>query len=54
MSDATRQRLAEARFTNSEVGATVGQLPARYRHLTRRVMIGRRHQVYADAAARCR
>jgi len=51
MSDATRQRLAEARFTCSEVGATVGQLPARYHHLRRRVTIGRRHQVYAEAAA---
>lgn len=51
MSAATRDRLAEAGFTYGEVGATAGQLPAGYRHLARRVVIGRGHQVFADAAA---
>jgi len=51
MSAATRDRLAESRLTYSEVGATAGELPARHHHLTRRVMIGRGPQVFADAAA---
>jgi uncharacterized protein (UPF0548 family) len=50
MPNATRDRLAEARLTYSEVGATAGELPARYHHLTRRVMIGHGHRVFADAA----
>jgi len=50
MPTATRDRLAEAEFTYGEVGATVGELPARYHHLTRRVMIGQGHRVFADAA----
>jgi uncharacterized protein (UPF0548 family) len=51
MSAKTRDRLTEVGFTYSEVGATAGQLPAGYHHLTRRVVIGRGHQVFADAAA---
>jgi uncharacterized protein (UPF0548 family) len=51
MSDETRDRLAEATLTYSEVGATASELPAHYHHLVRRVMIGRGHQVFADAAA---
>jgi uncharacterized protein (UPF0548 family) len=51
MSAETRDRLAEARLTYSEVGATAGPLPARYHHLTRHVVIGRGQQVFADAAA---
>ena len=47
---ATRDRLAEAKLTYSEVGATAGELPARYHHLTRRVVVGRGHEVFADAA----
>ena len=47
---ATRDRLAEATLTYSEVGATAGELPPRYHHLNRRVMIGNGHQVFADAA----
>jgi uncharacterized protein (UPF0548 family) len=50
LSVATRDRLAEARFTYSEVGATAVELPARYHHLSRSVMIGRGEQVFADAA----
>ncbi|MBO0837200.1 MAG: DUF1990 domain-containing protein [Actinobacteria bacterium] len=46
---ATRDRLAAASLTYSEVGATAGQMPAQYRHLTRRVVIGRGHRVFADA-----
>ena len=51
MPAATRDRLAEAALTYGEVGATAGELPAGYRHLTRRVLIGRGHQLFADAAA---
>jgi uncharacterized protein (UPF0548 family) len=51
MSATTRDRLTEAGFTYSEVGATAGQLPAGYHHLTRRVVIGRGHQVFAVAAS---
>jgi uncharacterized protein (UPF0548 family) len=50
MPAATRDRLTEARLTYSEVGATAGELPARYHHLTRRVVIGHGHLVFADAA----
>jgi uncharacterized protein (UPF0548 family) len=50
MSAETRERLAEAALTYGEVGATAGELPAQYHHLVRRVMIGRGHQVFADAA----
>lgn len=45
----TRDRLAGARLTYGEVGATAGELPARYHHLARRVVVGRGHQVFADA-----
>lgn len=51
MSAETRDRLAEAELTYSEVGATADSLPARYHHLTRHVMIGRGQHVFADAAA---
>jgi len=51
MSAENLDRLAEARLTYSEVGATADKLPAGYHHLTRHVMIGRGHQVFADAAA---
>ncbi len=50
MAAATRDRLIESGLTYSEVGATAGELPARYHHLMRRVIIGRGHQVFADAA----
>jgi uncharacterized protein (UPF0548 family) len=50
MSAATRDRLAAASLSYSEVGATAAELPTRYRHLTRRVMIGSGQQVFADAA----
>lgn len=50
MPSATRDRLAAAGLTYNEVGATVGELPARYHHLSRRVMIGHGHRVFADAA----
>jgi uncharacterized protein (UPF0548 family) len=48
---ATRDRLAEARFTYSEVGATVGEMPTRYHRLSRHVIVGLGAQVFADAAA---
>jgi uncharacterized protein (UPF0548 family) len=51
MSAATRDRLAQASLTYSEVGATAGELPAKYHHLTRRVMIGSGQQVFADTAS---
>jgi len=50
MPAATRARLAEAELTYSEVGATTGELPARYQHINRRVTVGRGHQVFVDAA----
>jgi uncharacterized protein (UPF0548 family) len=51
MSDAARNRLADAALTYREVGATASELPAKYHHFTRCVTIGRGHQVFADAAA---
>jgi uncharacterized protein (UPF0548 family) len=51
MPAATRDRLARARLTYNDVGATAGDLPARYHHLTRRVMIGYGHQAFANAAS---
>jgi uncharacterized protein (UPF0548 family) len=51
MPDATRRRLAEAALTYSEVGATIGELPAGYHHLRRRVVIGRGQQAFVNAAA---
>jgi uncharacterized protein (UPF0548 family) len=49
--DAARNRLAQAALTYDETGATAGELPAGYYHLTRRVTIGRGQQAFADAAA---
>jgi uncharacterized protein (UPF0548 family) len=42
-------RLTAAGLTYREVGATAGDLPAGYHHLTRRVPIGYGHQLFADA-----
>jgi uncharacterized protein (UPF0548 family) len=50
MAAATRDRLIASELTYSEVGATAGDLPASYQHVTRRVMIGRGQQMFADAA----
>lgn len=50
MPAATRHHLAEAKLTYTEVGATAGELPAQYHHITRRVIVGSGHQVFADAA----
>jgi len=48
-------RLASAELTYNEVGATAGDLPAGYHHLTRSVPIGHGHQVFAAAGdAVCR
>jgi hypothetical protein len=49
MPAATRDRLTGASLTYSEVGATAGELPARYHHLTRCVIVGTGRQVFADA-----
>jgi uncharacterized protein (UPF0548 family) len=51
MPDRTRNRLADAALTYSEVGATVSELPTGYHHLRRRVLIGRGQQAFADAVA---
>jgi uncharacterized protein (UPF0548 family) len=51
MPDATRSRLADAALTYSEVGATVGELPAGYHSLRSHVVIGRGQQAFDDAAA---
>jgi uncharacterized protein (UPF0548 family) len=45
-----RDRLAAAELTYREVGGTRGDLPAGYRHLTRRVPIGHGRQPFTDAA----
>jgi uncharacterized protein (UPF0548 family) len=45
-----RDRLAAAALTYPEVGATAGELPRRYHHLSRRVPIGRGRQVFTAAA----
>ncbi|HTZ91284.1 MAG TPA: DUF1990 domain-containing protein [Streptosporangiaceae bacterium] len=45
----TRARLAGATLTYGEVGATAGELPDRYRHLVRCVVVGHGHQVFTDA-----
>jgi uncharacterized protein (UPF0548 family) len=50
MSAATRDRLAEAKLTYTEVGATATGLPPRYHHVTRRVILGRGDRLFADAA----
>jgi uncharacterized protein (UPF0548 family) len=44
-----RDRLASAELTYSEVGGTASDLPDRYYHLTRRVLIGHGQQLFADA-----
>jgi uncharacterized protein (UPF0548 family) len=49
--DAVRGRLSGAALTYTEVGATASELPAQYLHLSRRVILGRGHQVFAGAAA---
>jgi uncharacterized protein (UPF0548 family) len=50
-----RDRLADAELTYQEVGATAGDLPAGYHQLTRSVLIGHGHQVFARAGdALCR
>ena len=51
MPDRTRNRLAEAALTYSEVGATVRELPTGYHHLRRRVLVGHGQEAFADAAA---
>ena len=51
MPDRTRNRLAEAALTYSEVGATVRELPTGYHHLRRRVLVGHGQAAFADAAA---
>jgi uncharacterized protein (UPF0548 family) len=45
-----RDRLADAELTYPEIGATAGDLPEGYHHLTRRVLIGHGHQLFADAS----
>jgi uncharacterized protein (UPF0548 family) len=50
LSAATRHRLASASPTYSEIGATAGELPARYHHIRRRVTIGAGPRLFADAA----
>jgi uncharacterized protein (UPF0548 family) len=50
MSAETLDRLTYAKLTYSEVGATAGELPARYHHIRRRVVIGQGQQVFAEAA----
>ena len=45
-----RDRLANAKLTYSEVGATAGDLPRRYHHLNCRVPIGHGRQLFTDAA----
>jgi len=44
-----RERLAGAALTYREVGATAGDLPNGYHHLTRRVLIGHGHQLFTEA-----
>lgn len=51
MSVAASDRLAAAALTYGELGATAGELPVSYHHLSRRAVIGHGHQVLADAAA---
>ena len=42
-----RDRLAAAELTDREVGATAGDLPHGYHHLTRRVLIGHGRRGFA-------
>ena len=44
-----RERLADAALTYREVGATAGDLPTGYHHLTRRVLIGHGHRRFTEA-----
>jgi len=44
-----RERLAGAALTYREVGATAGDLPKGYHHLTRRVLIGHGYQRFTEA-----
>jgi uncharacterized protein (UPF0548 family) len=44
-----RDRLAAAGLTYREVGATAGALPEGYAHLSRRVLLGHGHQLFAGA-----
>lgn len=44
-----RDRLANAELNYHEVGATAGDLPAGYHQLTRSVLLGYGHQVFAGA-----
>ena len=43
-------RLADAELTYPEVGGTAGDLPDGYHHLTRRMLIGHGHQLFAGAS----
>jgi len=51
MPGATRDRLAAARLTYSEAGATAGHLPAQYHHVRRHVVIGSGRHAFAEAAS---
>ena len=42
-------RLSAAGLTYREVGATAGDLPEGYHHLTHRVLIGYGHQLFTEA-----
>ena len=44
-----QDRLAAAELTYREVGATAGDLPDGYQHLTRRVVLGHGHQLFTGA-----
>src|SRR5215470_18064877 len=44
-----RDRLTAAGLTYREVGATAGDLPAGYHHLSRRVLLGHGHQLFTGA-----
>src|ERR1700746_684557 len=44
-----RDRLADAGLTYREVGATAGDLPEGYHHLTRRVVLGHGQQLFIRA-----
>ena len=44
-----QDRLAAAGLTYREVGATAGDLPDGYQHLTRRVLLGHGHQLFTRA-----
>ena len=44
-----QDRLAAAELTYREVGATAGDLPDGYQHLTRRAVLGHGHQLFTGA-----